>query len=135
MVRSNAEPGGLPAVGGLSWLFGQGVAAVDGVDDPAPGSFEFGRVAETEVAFDRGEVHAEAVIGEDAGDPPREVTSGQMVGEDGRVAVAKVAAELLNGGGGGRQLAGCMTMPPRAAWLADIANAEIAVSAHMASAR
>jgi len=37
---------------------------------------------------------------EEAGDPPQEVTSGQMVGEDGRVAVAKVAAELLNGGGG-----------------------------------
>jgi len=53
-----------------------GVAVVDGMDDAVPGSFELGGVAVGEVAFDGGEVAAEAAVGEGSGDPAGEVAAG-----------------------------------------------------------
>jgi hypothetical protein len=53
----------------LLWLVGTGVAAADGVDDQLAGSFELGGVTVAEVASDGGEMAAEPVAGQGAGDP------------------------------------------------------------------
>jgi hypothetical protein len=90
---------------------GAQVAAVNSPNDPPAGSFEFCDLAEAEVALDRGEFAAQAVVGEGVVDPAGEVAAGQVVAEDGRVAVPELAAELFHGRGCRRLAAGVEVEP------------------------
>lgn len=110
------DPGGRRVLSGLA---GARVAAVDGVDDPAPGSFKPGCLVEKEIAFDGGEVAAELAVGKSAGDPAGEVAAREVIAEDGRVAVADVAAELFHCGGRHRlaiHLIACVEVEPAVRW-------------------